>query len=88
MSDADEESDGARMMLEPDTLHEGTDELDPYLDCPSCGSPAPIDLIIEEGHCLGYIDGDVAESENYGEHEQLRDVECTADLSLELVWNE
>lgn len=86
MSDSDDESGAARMMLEPDAVHEGEDEL--YLDCPSCGSPAPIELVVEEGHCLGYIDGDVAESERVGEHEPVRDVDCTADLSLELVWSE
>lgn len=80
-----DDSDAARMTLEPDAVHEEGEHA-PYLDCPSCGSPAPIDLILEEGHCLGYVEGDEAEAETQGEDEPPRDVECTADLSLELAW--
>lgn len=84
MSDASDESGGraaARMMLEPDALHEGDGE--PYVDCPECGSPTTFTGIIEEGRCSGYLDASVTET---SDGEQLRDPACTAKLSLELVW--
>lgn len=81
-SDGTEESEVARMELEPDALHEGEDE--PYLDCPQCGSSITITQILNEGRCSGYLDSEVAESE--AEDEQLQDPVCTAELSLELVW--
>lgn len=83
MADNDDGQQGARMDLDPDTVHEGEDG--DYLDCPACGSPAPFDLIIEEGHCTGAVDDDTAEAETEGE--QTREPACTADLSLELVWD-
>ena len=82
MSDSpSDESDDARMALEPDALHEGDGE--PYLDCPACGSPATFTQIVEEGRCTGYLDADVAETED---GERLQTPACTATLSLELVW--
>lgn len=84
MSDTHDEStgtDGARMTLEPDAVHEGEEE--PYLDCPECGSQATFVQIIEEGRCDGYLAGEDTETED---GEQLRDPACTAKLSLELVW--
>lgn len=81
-SDETEESEAARMELEPDAFHEGEDEA--YLDCPQCGSPATLSQIINEGRCSGYLDSEVAESE--AEDQQLQDPVCTAELALELVW--
>lgn len=82
MSDsAPDESDAARMVLEPDAVHKGDEE--PYLDCPQCGSQVSFTQIIEEGHCTGYLEGEGTEVED---GEQLEGPGCTADLSLELVW--
>lgn len=89
MSDSADDSDAARMELTPDTIHE-EGEQGPYLDCPSCGSSAPLELVIEEGHCTGTVEGDIAESEDTSETVQEgADPEsggCGAKLSLELVW--
>jgi len=68
----------ARMELEPDAFHDGEEGY--YIDCPECGSPAYIDTVIQEGRCQGYL-GDAAASENV-DHEPS----CTAELTLELVW--
>lgn len=76
------DDDAARMVLEPDAVHEG--EEGPYLDCPQCGSQAPIDQIIEEGRCNGYLAPDDVEVES--DTENLQEGGCTAELSLELVW--
>lgn len=73
-----DDSDAARMELDPDSLH-GDDE-GQYLDCPQCGSPAYIVEILQEGHCRGY-QSDEEDSESVD-----RDVTCDATLSLELVW--
>jgi hypothetical protein len=82
--DADTDRQGARMALDPDTVHESDDG--PALDCPACGSTVSLTGIIEEGHCPGSVDADAVEVES--EDEQLRERTCTADLSLELVWTE
>lgn len=76
--------DAARMLLEPDTVHEG--EEGPYLDCPQCGSQAPITQIIEEGRCNGYLEPEDVEVEDNAE--DLQEGGCTAKLSLELVWED
>jgi len=75
---------GARMVLEPDAVHEGAEE--PTIDCPQCGSTVSLVQIIEEGRCPGYLEGDDAEVESDGE--RLQEPGCTAKLSLELVWEE
>jgi len=80
--DADPDQRGARMELGPDTVK--TSDTGPSLDCPACGSPVSLTRIIEEGHCTGYLDADDAEVES--EDERVRESGCTADLSLELVW--
>ena len=77
-----DESDAARMMLEPDTIHE--EGGGPSIDCPSCGATVTLVDIIEEGYCTGQLDDDVAEVE--AEDEQLQERGCGAELSLELVW--
>lgn len=81
-SDRTESSTQARMVIEPDALHEGEDEL--FLDCPQCGSTTSITQILNKGRCSGYLDSDAAEAKT--EDKQLLDPICTANLSLELVW--
>lgn len=81
-SSSDESGDAARMVLEPDAVHEGNGE--PSIDCPQCGATVTLTQVIEEGRCTGYLDADVAEVEAE-EGEQLQE-ECNAALSLELVW--
>ena len=75
-----DESDGARMVLEPDTIHERAGAL--YIDCPSCGSNVSIEQIVTEGRCPGQLDDEVAETADDTE----LDDGCGAKLSLELVW--
>ena len=82
MSDASDASDAARMVLEPDAVHEENGE--PSIDCPQCGATVTLTRIIEEGRCTGYLDADVAEVEAE-EGEELQEG-CNAELSLELVW--
>lgn len=84
MSDSEEtaESDAARMVLEPKAVHEGKEE--PYLDCPQCGSQVTLTQIIEEGRCSGYLNEEGVEVE--GEDQPLQAEGCTAELTLELVW--
>jgi len=77
-----DESDAARMVLEPDAVHE--EDGGPSIDCPQCGATNTLVSIIEEGRCTGVLDDDMAESES--EDEQLQDGGCGAELSLELVW--
>ena len=77
-----DESDAARMMLEPDAVHE--EDEGPSIDCPQCGATITIVSIIEEGRCTGRLDGDMAEAESGDE--QLQEGGCGAELSLELVW--
>lgn len=79
-SEPTSDDDGARMVLEPDALHESEEAL--WIECPSCGSPATIDQIVEHGRCSNYLDAEVSESGG----QQLQDVECDAKFSLELVW--
>ncbi|MGQ4557152.1 hypothetical protein [Halobellus sp. GM3] len=74
----------ARMELDADTLHEG--ERGFYLDCPACGASVSMAQVIEEGHCSGVLDADETEVES--DDTQLQGTECTAKLSLELVWTE
>lgn len=85
MSDSANDGDAARMELEPTAVHQGEEE--PYVDCPQCGSPVTFTQIVEEGHCTGHLDADVAEVEAEG-GEQIQQPDCTADLSLELVWSD
>lgn len=77
-----DESDAARMVLEPDAVHE--EGGGPSIDCPQCGATNTLVDIIEEGRCTGRLDDDVAEVE--AEDEQLQEGGCGAELSLELVW--
>ncbi|SFS09675.1 hypothetical protein SAMN05216559_3560 [Halomicrobium zhouii] len=77
-----DESDAARMMLEPDAIHEGNGG--PSIDCPQCGATNTLVSIVEEGRCTGVLDDDAAEVES--EDEQLQQGGCGAKLSLELVW--
>lgn len=74
------DSEGSRMKLEPKALHE-TDE-GVSVDCPQCGSTVSIVQIVNEGRCTGQLDDEMAETEDDTE---LQDG-CTAELSLELVW--
>jgi len=81
-SGSGEPAEGARMALTPETIHEGDGEQ--FLDCPQCGSPASLTQIIETGRCTGQLDAE--ETETYAEDQRLQETGCTADLSLELVW--
>lgn len=69
----------ARMELGPDELHEGDDGL--YVDCPQCGSIARIQTVVNEGHCENRLDSETTETLDGDE-----EIQCTAELSLELVW--
>ncbi|WP_206425124.1 hypothetical protein [Halosimplex salinum] len=82
-ADSDDAPSGARMMLDPDTIHERPGEL--ALDCPACGSTASIQQIVEEGHCSGYVEDDEMDAQG---GDQVRSGGCTAELSLELVWED
>jgi hypothetical protein len=77
-----DESDAARMMLEPDAIHEG--DGGPSIDCPQCGATVALVDIVEEGRCTGRIDDEDAEVE--ADAEKVDDEGCGAKLSLELVW--
>lgn len=81
MSDDSSENE-ARMELEPDALHEGDNGYS--IDCPECGSTVSLARIVEVGRCTGHLESEETEVE--GEDEQLQDPNCTAALSLELVW--
>lgn len=72
-------SDAARMELEPNTIHEKETGL--HLDCPQCGAAVSLVRIIQDGSCPGRLENDESETANETE---LGD--CTAKLSLELVW--
>ncbi|MHC3437536.1 hypothetical protein ACYJ1Y_05380 [Natrialbaceae archaeon A-gly3] len=74
--------DAARMELEPDAFHQ--DDKGYYVDCPECGSAATITNVIEHGRCNGYLD---QEREETDVDEAETDLECTAQLSLELVYD-
>lgn len=80
----DRDSDAARIELEPDALHERDDGL--AIDCPECGSLAPIQDVVEYGRCRGYLDAEATETAEAMETAEDVDLPCTADLSLELVW--
>ncbi|MFC6837445.1 hypothetical protein [Halomarina ordinaria] len=71
------DAESARMELGPDALHESDEGYS--LDCPECGSPASLIDIVEHGRCRGYL-------ENEGREDTDRAPDCTAELSLELVW--
>ena len=71
---------GARMRLEPDSVHEDDDGH--WLDCPRCGSPAYVAEILETGRCRGY------QSDEGTDESVDRGVTCDATLALELVWDE
>lgn len=43
------------------------------VECPACGTSTTLMTIVESGHCGGVERGEV---------------DCTAELSLELVWSE
>jgi hypothetical protein len=80
---SDQRPDGeARMELDPEAVHQQSDGY--YLDCPECGSPVSLVQIIEVGRCTGSLDADETEVE--GDDTELQDPQCTAALSLELVW--
>lgn len=74
------DTEGSRMKLEPDALHESDDGI--YIDCPQCGSNVSFAHIVNEGRCTGVLDDEVTETE---EDTQLQE-RCNASLSLELVW--
>lgn len=78
---ADHPHDASHIVLEPDAIHEQEGGL--YIDCPACGSTTPLLLIVEEGHCSGYVDEDMTET---GPEGQPVEGMCRASLSLELVW--
>ncbi|WP_436928009.1 hypothetical protein [Halosimplex amylolyticum] len=80
-ADSDDAPAGARMMLEPDAVHEQEEGL--AVDCPQCGATVGIQHIIEEGYCPGYVDDDEMNAES---DETPREGGCGAKLSLELVW--
>lgn len=80
-TDSDDAPAGARMTLEPDSLHERGDEL--AVDCPQCGATVSLRRIIEDGRCPGYVEDDEMNAQG---DERLQDTDCTAKLSLELVW--
>lgn len=73
-----EDSDGSRMRLEPDAVHEADDGV--YLDCPQCGATVSVVRIVTTGRCSGHLD-DLAHAEDDTGRE-----ECNAKLSLELLW--
>ncbi len=73
-------TDGARMMIEPDAVHESGGQI--FLDCPQCGSNISIVQVVNEGRCTGTIDKEFTEVED---DTQLQEG-CNAKLSLELVW--
>ncbi|MFB6179020.1 MAG: hypothetical protein ABEI77_04770 [Halorientalis sp.] len=75
-------TDDARMDLTQDTVHESEDGY--YLDCPECGSPVSIGRIVEIGRCSGTLDPDVTEVD--AADQQLKEPECTAELTLQLIW--
>lgn len=77
-----ESSNAARMQLDSDALHEGDGGY--AIDCPECGSFVTLARIVETGRCPGSLDADVTEVED--DDEQLQEPGCTAELSLELVW--
>jgi len=84
---ADGDSDatsGARMTLGPDAILRDEDGI--ALDCPACGTTVTVMQVIENGHCPNYLDEDDVEvEENAG---RVRGPECSAELSLELVWED
>jgi hypothetical protein len=80
---ADDAPTGARMTLEPDSIHEREDGI--ALDCPQCGATVTVMRVIETGRCPNYVAED--EVEVAADAGQVQDgPECTAELSLELVW--
>ncbi|WP_459190728.1 hypothetical protein [Halosimplex sp. J119] len=81
-TDSDDAPAGARMMLEPDSIHEQEGDL--AIDCPQCGATVSIQHIVEEGYCPGYLEDDEMNAESGGETPQ--EGGCGAQLSLELVW--
>ncbi|WP_436930872.1 hypothetical protein [Halosimplex halobium] len=88
MTDSETASDdapsGARMTLGPDAILKDRDGI--ALDCPACGTTVTVMQVIEDGHCPNYLDEDDVEvEENAGE---VQGSGCTAELSLELVWED
>jgi hypothetical protein len=81
-STAETQPDAARMELAPDGLHETEEGY--AVDCPECGSTVSLHRIVETGRCTGTLDAD--HTETTGEDQQIQRPECTAELSLELVW--
>lgn len=77
------DTDAARMELTPDGLHELDEGY--AVDCPECGATVTLHRIVETGRCPGTIDAD--HTETTGEDRQIQQPECTAELSLELVWS-
>ncbi|WP_324760583.1 hypothetical protein [Haloarcula montana] len=79
-SKSDDRTDGSRMMIEPDSVHEGEDGI--FLDCPKCGSNVSIGRIVSTGRCSNSIDGE--KDAVQGDDSSADD--CDAHLALELVW--
>lgn len=76
------EEDATRMELGPDAFHEDDEGLS--IDCPQCGSTVPLTFLVTEGRCPNALDPDEVEVEDTPTSPQ--DVECAANLGLELVW--
>ncbi len=79
-SESSDQPTGSRMMVEKDSIHETDDGI--YFDCPQCGSNVSVTQIVNQGRCSGKLDTDVTETT---EDVQIENG-CTAELSLELVW--
>lgn len=77
----DDDIDACRMLLEPDSIHESDGGL--YLDCPQCGSNVSFEQVVNDGQCTGKLDNEVAET---ADDTRLQSEHCTAELSLEFVW--
>lgn len=80
--DTADRTDGSRLMLEPDSVHEGEDGI--YLDCPKCGSNAAIGRIISTGRCSNGVDSEL--KDGVDDDAACGEDYCDAHLSLELVW--
>lgn len=79
-----QESDreATRMELGPDAFHEADDGI--AIDCPQCGATVPLMFVVNEGKCPNALDPDEVEVES--DVTSPQDVECNAELGLELVW--
>ncbi|WP_338727483.1 hypothetical protein [Haladaptatus sp. DJG-WS-42] len=82
-SSTENHADAPHIILKPDAFHEEDGGL--YIDCPACGSSTPLMYLVENGHCSGYVDVEMSESDS---DTDPVDGTCQASLSLELVWEE